>query len=195
MLEQIRKNLAVEGQQPTVSTDHTPAAVLLPLLIKDSTLHILFTKRTHLVKVHKGQISFPGGVHDPADKSLQTTALREAQEEIGLSRKDVEILGSLDPISTVTTRFLIYTFVGVIPYPYPFQPNGREVAEILIVPFDFLADDHHWTRRFYHANDTAFKAYFINYGNYRIWGATARILKMFFERNGFRMHIRSVMET
>ena len=195
MLEQIRKNLAVEGQQPTVSTDLTPAAVLLPLLVKDSTLHILFTKRTQLVKAHKGQISFPGGVHDPSDESLRITALREVQEEIGLNQEDVEILGPLDPISTVTTRFLIYTFVGLIPYPYPFQPNGREVAEILIIPFDFLADDQHWTKRFYHATEIPFEAYFITYGKHRIWGATARILKMFFEKNSLPMNVRSAMDT
>ena len=85
--------------------------------------------------------------------------------------------------------------MGLIPYPYPFQPNGREVAEILIVPFDFLTDDVHWTQRSYKAYNQPFRAYFITYGNYRIWGATARILKIFFEKNGIEMKIKSVMES
>jgi 8-oxo-dGTP pyrophosphatase MutT (NUDIX family) len=195
MLERIRKNLATDQQQTSAPAHLTPAAVLLPLLLKDDELHILFTKRTQTVKAHKGQVSFPGGVRDPDDESLLTTALREAQEEIGLGPEDVEILGPLDPITTVTTGFLVYTFVGLIPYPYPFQLNGREVAEIIVVPFDFLADDAHWSWRSYLAHDQPFQAYFVTYGNYRIWGATARILKIFFEKNSIEMNIKSVMES
>jgi 8-oxo-dGTP pyrophosphatase MutT (NUDIX family) len=194
-LEKIRKNLAAEPQESSAPPNLTPAAVLFPLLLEDGKLHILFTKRTQTVKVHKGQISFPGGVRDPEDKSLLATALREAQEEIGLKPEDVEILGVLDPINTVTTGFLVSAFVGVIPHPYPFQLNGREVAEILTVPFHFLADETHWSQRSYHANNQSFQAYFVSYGNYRIWGATARILKIFFEKNGFEMNIKSVMES
>ncbi|UCG11177.1 MAG: CoA pyrophosphatase [Deltaproteobacteria bacterium] len=195
MLETIRKNLAGEPREDAVPSGLTPAAVLLPLLFKEETLHILFTKRTQMVKAHKGQVSFPGGVRDPGDESLLVTALREAEEEIGLNSEDAEILGALDPISTVTTGFLVYTFVGLIPYPYSFRPNGREVAEILIVPFHFLMNDVHWRRRSYRANDQPFEAYFISYGNHLIWGATARILKDFFERNGIVMNIRSAMDS
>ena len=194
MLETIRKNLPAEPKDPPVPENLTPAAVLLPLLLKDDKLHILFTKRTQTVKAHKGQISFPGGVCDPEDESLLYTALREAREEIGLKSEDVEILGALDPISTVTTGFLIHSFVGLIPYPYPFQPNGREVAEILIVPFHFLANVRHWSRRSFSGKDQPFDAYFISYGERIIWGATARILKNFFEQNGFEMNIQSAME-
>jgi 8-oxo-dGTP pyrophosphatase MutT (NUDIX family) len=195
MLERIRKNLAAEPKHASVSANLTPAAVLLPLLLKDDELHILFTKRTQTVKAHKGQISFPGGVRDPDDKSLLNTALREVKEEIGLRPEDIEILGALDPITTVTTGFLVYTFVGLIPFPYPFQLNGREVAEILIVPFDFLTNDSHWSSRFYQAPNQPFQAYFVTYAHYRIWGATARILKIFFEKNGIEMNIKSAMES
>ena len=193
-LEKIRNNLLIEPQASSVSENLTVAAVLFPLLFKEHELHVLFTKRTQTVKVHKGQISFPGGMHDPHDENLLATALREAQEEIGLKPEDVEILGELDPIATVTTGFQVHTFVGLIPYPYGFKPNGREVAEILTVPLHFLADDHHWSRRSYQAGDQAFEAYFISYDNYRIWGATARILKIFFERNGVQMNIKWAME-
>lgn len=195
MLEKIRQNLAAQPQEPSINANLTHAAVLFPLLLKDDTLHILFTKRTQTVKVHKGQVSFPGGVRDPNDHSLKTTALREAREEIGLDPQDVEILGTLEPIATITTGFLVYTFVGLIPYPYPFKPNGREVAEILVVPYHFLADPTQWSRRFYRSNDIPFEAYFVCYGDYRIWGATARILKSFFEKNGIEMNIQSVMES
>jgi len=193
-LERIRNNLVIVPHPSSVSKNLTVAAVLFPLLFKEHELQVLFTKRTQTVKVHKGQISFPGGVHDPHDESLLSTALREAQEEIGLEPEDVEILGELDPIATVTTGFQVHTFVGLIPHPYGFKPNGREVAEILTVPLHFLADDNHWSRRSYQAGDQAFEAYFISYENYRIWGATARILKIFFERNGVQMNIKWAME-
>jgi len=194
MLERIRHNLSAEPQHLSVPPELKVAAVLLPLLTKDEELHVLLTKRTQTVKVHKGQISFPGGVQEPKDESLLATALRESQEEIGLGSHDVEILGALDPIKTVTTSFLVYAFVGYIPYPYPFQPDGREVAEILLVPLHFLADDTGWSKRSYHANNQSFEAYFVTYREYRIWGATARILKNFFEKNSIEMNIKWAME-
>jgi 8-oxo-dGTP pyrophosphatase MutT (NUDIX family) len=195
MLEKIRKNLSSEPSKKTGPSNLTLAAVLLPLLVKDSELHILLTKRTQTVKVHKGQISFPGGVHNTGDQSLLATALREAHEEIGLNQRDVDVFGPLEPISTVTSGFLVHTYVGLIPYPYPFKPDSREVAEVLIIPFHYLANEAHWSLRSYHATRNPFEAYFVSYENHLIWGATARILKIFFEKNGFQMNIRSAMET
>ena len=127
MLDVIRKNLRAEIQENAFPSHLTPAAVLLPLLYKDDVLHILLTKRTKTVKAHKGQVSFPGGVRDLDDESMLATALREAHEEIGLHPKDVEVLGALEPIETVTSGFIVYTFVGRIPYPYPFVPQVYQV--------------------------------------------------------------------
>lgn len=182
MLETIRTNLSAGPREHPVSGNLTPAAVLLPLLYKDDELNILLTKRTQMVKAHKGQVSFPGGVRDAADKSFLVTALREAQEEIGLEPKDVEILGSLDPVTTASSGFLVYSFVGLIPHPYPFRINGREVAEILMVPFNFLSDVKNWYRNSSLLNNPPFEDYFVPYFKYLIWGATARILKIFLER-------------
>ena len=160
------------------------AAVLFPLLNKDGEVHILFTKRTQTVRVHKGQISFPGGVRDRADEDLLATALREADEEIGLRLEDVEILGSLEPVETVTSGFLVHTFVGLIPYPYPFQLNSREVAKILTVPLSFVANPANWREFFSNLSDRPFEGFSVPYGEHVIWGATARILRFFLKRNG-----------
>ncbi|MBW1981392.1 MAG: CoA pyrophosphatase [Deltaproteobacteria bacterium] len=194
MLEKIRANLLAASDTHLEQGALRPAAVLCPLLFKDKELHFLLTKRTRNVKSHKGQISFPGGVRDRSDKDLQTTALREAHEEIGLHPRDVKILGALEPISTVTSGFLVYSFVGHIPYPYPFQLNQLEVSEILLIPLEFLSDSSHWSLRTFQVNNSSFEAYFVNYGDYLIWGATARILKIFLERNGISMNIRPKME-
>jgi 8-oxo-dGTP pyrophosphatase MutT (NUDIX family) len=182
MLDIIRKILTAEPRESLPSGNLTPAAVLFPLLYKGEELHILLTKRTHMVRTHKSQISFPGGMREAADESLLVTALREAREEIGLQPKDVEILGSLAPVTTASTGFMVYSFVGLIPYPYSFQLNGREVAEVFMVPFRFLADARHWRRDPFILNDQPLDDYFVPYGKYLIWGATARILRTFFER-------------
>jgi 8-oxo-dGTP pyrophosphatase MutT (NUDIX family) len=193
MLDAIRKNLRKAPRDRSVAPQLTLAAVLMPLLHKDDELHVLLTKRTQTVKVHKGQISFPGGVRDPGDESLLATALREAKEEIGLGPDDVELLGSLEPVNTAVSGFLVHTFVGHIPYPYPFQLNSEEVAEILLVPYRFLADASHWYWRTLRSDQHAIQVYFIPYDRYLIWGATARILKLFFERNGVKMKIRPAL--
>jgi 8-oxo-dGTP pyrophosphatase MutT (NUDIX family) len=193
MLDAIRKNLEHAPQAPSSPSQLTLAAVLMPLLYKENDLHILLTRRTQAVKAHKGQISFPGGVHDPGDETLLATALREANEEIGISPKDVEVLGSLGAVTTVRSGFSVHTFVGHIPYPYPFRASRREVAEILLVPYHFLADASHWYRRSLQAHEWTMEIYFVPYEGQIIWGATARILKLFFERNGVIMNIRPAL--
>jgi 8-oxo-dGTP pyrophosphatase MutT (NUDIX family) len=183
-LDTIRKNLAPVSGADIASGNFTPAAVLFPLLKKKSEINVLFTKRTQTVRAHKGQISFPGGVRDEGDESLLATALREADEEIGLRPHDVEIVGGLDAVETVTSGFVIHTFIGLIPYPYPFRLSSQEVAELLIVPIDFLADPAKWSHLYADTDHGASGTSYVSYGDHVIWGATARILKSFFQRNG-----------
>jgi 8-oxo-dGTP pyrophosphatase MutT (NUDIX family) len=183
-LNTIRKNLEARTAGDNPPGGMTPAAVLFPLFRKNGEVHILFTKRTETVRAHKGQISFPGGVREPGDESLLTTALREAHEEIGLLPSDVDIMGSLEPVPTVTSGFLIYTYVGLIPYPYSFQLNNHEVAEILTVPFDFLTNPKNWSPGFSNSSPGLGGACAVPFGGHVIWGATARILNVFFQRNG-----------
>src|SRR5450756_1521417 len=116
--------LVYEKREGTVPL--RPAAVLIPLYVREKALWTLFTKRTEMVEHHKGQISFPGGGKHAADANLWETAVRETEEEIGVSRKSVRILGALPRLVTVT-EFEVAPFVGSIPYPVTFAPRPGEV--------------------------------------------------------------------
>jgi 8-oxo-dGTP pyrophosphatase MutT (NUDIX family) len=153
----------------------TPAAVLIPLFFHNNNLMLLFTERTRWVKQHRGQISFPGGVHDPEDDSFLSTALREAHEEIGLPPHEVDVLGFLNTTLT-TTGFLVHSFVGLIPHPYPFRLNAREVARLLSFPVQQLLEPHRWRTGPHVWEGKSRMVYYCDLAGATIWGATARIL-------------------
>jgi len=163
--------------------DHPPfshAAVLVPLFKKGGDCHILFTKRSDQVKYHKGEISFPGGVVDEEDLELINTALREAHEEIGLEKSDVQILGILDDIVTVT-EFIVTPIVGLFPYPYPFKVSEVEIAELIEVPLSSLLDENCFSKKEITRGGRKEIVHAYQYGTHTIWGATARILKQFLD--------------
>jgi 8-oxo-dGTP pyrophosphatase MutT (NUDIX family) len=163
------------------SAGYIPSAVLLPLYEKAGDLHLVFIKRTETVQYHKGQISFPGGRHQPEDGSLLETALRESWEEIGLEPRDAEILGELDDIATYTTNFVISPYVAAIPYPYQFRPSPEEVEEIIEVPLTVLLNGANYSEEEVYLGDQCIVQHFYRYGDRVIYGATARILKQFLE--------------
>jgi len=156
------------------TSDLTRAAVLIPLLKRDGAYHVLFTRRSDTVRHHKGEISFPGGAHDRTDRDLLSTALREAEEEIGVKAEDVEVLGCLDEVVTMSD-FLVSPYVGMIPYPYAFMISPEEIAELIILPlrcfFKYNAAEDYRT----YGQKTG-KVYVYECGEYVVWGATAKIL-------------------
>lgn len=169
----------------------TSAAVIVPLFERAGEWHILFTKRTEKVRDHKGQISFPGGVRAEEREPLLATALRESFEEIGLKEKDVEVLGKLEPVTTVSTNYTICPFVAVIPYPYAFALNPEEVEEVIEVPLSFLLDPANFREEWQVREGEMFLVYFYDYKGKVIWGATAKILKQLLELvsgEGYRHH-------
>ena len=176
MEEKIRGILA--GREKTCIQDDRlkRAAVLIPVFKKDGAYHLLFTRRTDRVEHHKGQISFPGGRQDPEDADLLATALREAEEEMGLRKEDVRILGELDDICTVSD-FCVAPFVGLIPYPYPFRPSPHEIDEMIEVPLASLLDPARSRREFREHGGLTWPVHFYEHGRHTIWGATASILK------------------
>ena len=115
------------------TSSHIPAAVLvaLSMTLEWAEPHVVLTRRRRELKRHAGEISFPGGRQDDADASLTDTALREAEEEIGLARTDVRLLGSLPPTATFATNYVIHPFVGEIPTGIAWRPSAREVDAVL----------------------------------------------------------------
>lgn len=171
-----RQRLGAHRRRVVPSGSLIAAAVLLPIVDRAGTPHILFAKRTDKVGHHKGQISFPGGVIDPDDATPLDAALREAEEEIQMPRHVVEPLGVLDDTETVATRFVITPFVGVVHRPVAWQPDGEEIERVIEVPFEMLIAEgscriEHWER-----DGVTRPVYFFDYQDDTIWGATARIL-------------------
>jgi 8-oxo-dGTP pyrophosphatase MutT (NUDIX family) len=163
----------VEGHRPEARR----SAVLLPLFELNGEVTLVFIRRALTLRNHSGEIAFPGGRTDPTDLSPVMTALREAREEIGLHPEQVQVLGVLAPVFTVVSNYLITPVVAFLPQGLgPVHLQDSEVAELILAPLRALADPaiahiEHWQR-----GGVTRKVYFYEYGPYRIWGATGRML-------------------
>jgi len=158
------------------------ASVLITLFNEKNETYISFIRRASTLRAHSGEIAFPGGAADVSDVSLIVTALREAQEEIGLAPSRAEVLGIMPPVFTVVSNFLITPVVAYLPEgPGTLQLQVSEVAEIIFLPLQGLADPSIYHTEQWVRDDVAHTVYFFDYGSYRIWGATARMLSMLLE--------------
>jgi 8-oxo-dGTP pyrophosphatase MutT (NUDIX family) len=177
MEEQLRELLSKRNRSVVNGKNLRHAAVLVPLLTIHEAYHILFIRRSQKVEHHKGEISFPGGVSEKDDGGLEATALREAFEEIGLAPHHVKVLGMVDDMATVSTRYRVTPVVGVIPYPYAFRIAADEVDEIIPIPLlHLLAEDNGGEESITRGGKT-YTGCVYHYRDSVIWGATARIVK------------------
>jgi 8-oxo-dGTP pyrophosphatase MutT (NUDIX family) len=141
-------------------------------------VHVVYTRRAQALPNHAGQVAFPGGVRDLArDADTAATALREAQEEIGLFPGDVRLLGPLDDISTVSSRFVITPYVGVVPHPYAWVPSAREVDAVFSVALERLRAPDAERRELWDFDGTQVPIDFFPIDGHVIWGATHRITR------------------
>jgi 8-oxo-dGTP pyrophosphatase MutT (NUDIX family) len=161
------------------ATGGVVAAVLIPLYVEGGELHAVFTKRNADLRRHAGEISFPGGRRDEGEE-LRETALREAEEEIGLRRADVEVVGALPPTSTIVTNYVIYPFVGLIEPGSIFRPNPIEVDAVVELSLPSLVAGFERKRLIRRGVPIKTDTYTVD-GNF-IWGATARIVGALLER-------------
>ena len=152
-----------------------PAGVLVPLRARNGEVMVVLARRTERVPHHKGQVCFPGGSRDPGDADLFATALREAEEELGIRGESVELIGAMEPVPTVT-GFFIQPYAVRIPEEAGFSLDEFEMAEVFEVPLSVFSEVGR-----YRCAETTFlgaeyKVYFFDYGPHTIWGATAKIL-------------------
>lgn len=170
----------LEGHEPaTVSDQDREAAVVVPVLGGPGP-HLMFTKRADHLTDHPGQMSFPGGGREPEDADLRETALREANEEVGLRPEEVDCVGRLDDIRTVT-RYSVRPHVARVP-DRSYEPCDEEVAEIAVLPIAGLTDlDNYDSERRDHPYYGEIRLHYFRVGGYTVWGATARIVVQLLE--------------
>jgi 8-oxo-dGTP pyrophosphatase MutT (NUDIX family) len=156
------------------------AAVLVPLYLDSGDLHAVFTKRRDDLSHHAGEISFPGGRQDFPEEDLLATALREAEEEIGLPRDEVELVGALPPVGTFVTNYKIHPYVGVIKPGHTWTPQPTEVEVILELSVPDLIAGHEMRRLV--RKGVPFRTPTYTVGDNLIWGATARIVQLLLGR-------------
>ena len=159
------------------------AAVLVPLVWQDDEWHLLYTRRTDKVESHKGQVSFPGGACDDGETTPEQTALREAEEEIGVRPQDVRVLGRLANLITIT-YFRVTPVVGVVKWPNVFRVGEHEVARVFTIPLGWLANSsNRW--QFERSDLKRALIAYHPYDGELVWGATARITVDFLNVLGY----------
>ncbi len=173
----LARTLAARPRAVLALPEKTASAVLVPLLAVDGEPSLLFTRRSQHLPHHQGQVAFPGGRHQDGDVDLAATALRESEEEIGLPPANVRVLGALDDIETVSTRFVITPYVGVIPHPYEFRACAREVDAIFTVPLRALQAPGAERRELWDFDGRRVPIDTFPVEGHVIWGATQRITR------------------
>ena len=161
--------------EPLLPKQRTPAAVLVPIVHHEQELTVLFTERASHLKHHAGQISFPGGRIEARDEGPMQAALRETEEEIGLSRQFVQVMGFLPP-HLVFTGYCVTPVVALVQPGFDLRIDMGEVASVFEVPLRYLIDPAHHQAREKQIGEIAVRIYDLPYGERRIWGATAGIL-------------------
>ena len=178
----MRMNLDAVGRHTPRAIDDAEreAAVVAPVVDRSGSDALLFTKRADHLGEHAGQMSFPGGGHEPSDADLEATARREANEEIGLRDAEIDVAGRLDDISTVS-EYAVRPFVSRIPHR-EYVPDEREVAEIALLSVAELTDRSNYeSERRDHPHYGDIRLHFFHVDGYTVWGATGRMLVQLLE--------------
>ncbi len=178
---------AFAGDAARIGLTREPAhaAVLIPLVVRDDGLHVLLTRRTEHLKDHAGQISFPGGRTEPGEHDAVVTALREAEEEVGLQARHVEVIGRM-PVYRTVTSFIVTPVIALVQPPFDLRIDPDEVAEAFEVPLSFLMTPAHHRRHRFEADGISRQFLSMPWQGrdaqgepreYFIWGATAAMLR------------------
>jgi 8-oxo-dGTP pyrophosphatase MutT (NUDIX family) len=166
------------AQKKNYRPEQTRAAVLIPVVTQSAEPELLLTQRTDLVEHHKSQIAFPGGVVDPEDKTIIDTALRETEEELGIPSGMIEVIGTIDEVSS-PSRFLITPVVGIMTAIPLLRLNQNEVESAFTVPLSFFTDEANMRIEYREVEGKKREVYFYKFGDKIIWGVTAYIIRIF----------------
>lgn len=182
-VQTIRSNLLDFDSSDRVKVQHSnfkKSAVLFSFIQQNNKLNAILIKRTNVGSKHRGEMSFPGGRFDPElDQSLLDTALRETEEEIGISKDNIEIIGCMDDLPT-TTSFIITPFVGLIKNDIVMKKQDAEVEKIYKIPLDYFLDEENFTETYFSMGDRKFPVF--RYPRYGVWGATAHLIVTFIKQ-------------
>ncbi|MFW5861885.1 MAG: NUDIX hydrolase [Spirochaetota bacterium] len=176
--QEISEKLGQLGVRTIVKPEFRPSAVMMLILNREGSAHILLTRRTTTVATHKGEVSFPGGSFEEGDTTLLETALRETYEEVGILPGHIEVLGEFDHFISIF-GFHVSTFVGVITHPYEYLLNPGEIESIVEVPLQIFRDEKYDKCQLMEYQGNTYNVYHYMYEGYEIWGLTARILTDF----------------
>lgn len=175
--EKLKAKLSQERRKIPANIDpRVPAAVLIPFVCVEGEWNLLFTKRTNGVAKHQGEISFPGGAAEKTDSDLIETALRETCEEIGVERSKIKVLGSIDPVPTVS-NYCVLPVIGIIEWPVDLEINRNEVEKTILIPVAWLNQDGNWYQREFFFDNGKSKSviHYRDIGSDHLWGLTAML--------------------
>lgn len=178
-LERLRGILATRPAIEIDAPQHRRACVLIPLIRTGGGWSVLFTRRSETLASHSGQIAFPGGSVEGGE-SLEAAAVREAEEEVGIPPRHVELIGRLDDLIT-HSGFLVAPFAAVVHEPFDYVIQEAEVVEVFEVPLEALLDPRNPEVRYVPFRNKHYPAYFYQHGPHEIWGLTGRMLKAFLD--------------
>lgn len=186
----LAKDLPYAHRQPQLAENKgVNAAVLVLLAAHEGSPSVLITRRTLTVETHRGQMAFPGGIHEPSDADLLATALRETEEEIGIAPARIQVQGTLPPLHTLSTGFWIHPAVGFLDQPaeqVPLLPNPQEIDLAFWIPLQKLLEPGVFRIENVPLADRSIRSPVFQiesaWGKHQIWGATAAILRNFLDR-------------
>ena len=178
-IARLREILAARPADEIQTAGHRRACVVIPLIRSQEGWAILFSRRSESLAVHRGQIAFPGGSVEK-DEPLEKAAVRETEEEVGIPRDQIELIGRLDDLLT-NSGFVVAPFVGIIPSQFEYVLQQSEVAEVFEAPVHLLMQEPNPEVRYIEFQSRQYPAYFYRYRSSEIWGLTGRMLKGFLD--------------
>lgn len=182
--------LPVEIWQASGHDEFRPAAVLVPLFWQDGEIHLLLTKRSEQLKHHSGQVSFPGGGFDESDITIRQAAIRETEEEIGITSDFIDVVGYLEDVVTIS-GFHVTPFVAILKDGFTISENKAEVAEVFSVPLKFFTNEANCEKRSADYKGKNVHYYVYQYEKHTIWGVTAEIIVKLAKKLNIQLNIQS----